>query len=198
MNELVLTNNALSRPQQGARAACGIIYPTGWIAPADMTYDEWAQQGAVFQELHQSLSWLIGDWIIAGQHRFGEKYTQALLITNKSIETLEQYVWVCGAIEQARRYPPESGISYTHHRYVARLPPDQQDTWLRMAYQDGWSSAELKQKLSERAGSEPAEPATRFTIRSTPEQASDFIRSHFDNQWITEFINTLKGYYVSI
>lgn len=189
---LLVSINALATPQPASRVAYGSIYPTGWIPPTDMTYEQWETQGQIFQELQECLPFVLGDWLNAGEQRYGETYTQALLRSNKSLETLQQYKWVMGAIPAERRYPAGSGITYTHHRHVARLTPDKQDYWLKQAYDNQWTSAQLKEKLSERKGLAQAIIPTRLGVDATPEQAAIFLSFHYDREWIQELIERIQ------
>ena len=189
MTDLISTTNALALPQQGTPVHCGVLFPTAWIAPHNMTFGDWELQGQVFLDLWKSLQFAIGDWLNTGERRYGETYTQAIEVTDRSQQTLEQYKWVTGAIEPARRYPT---LSYTHHRYVARLPPDEQNYWLREAHELGWSSAELKQKLVENYAKQTIIPK-RLGAEATPTEAATFIKFYYDDAWTQELVERLQG-----
>lgn len=191
-----LTTNALHQTEVGAPVAVGILYPTGWVAPSQMTWEEWALQGSIFQDLSDSLPWVIGDWLNEGERRYGETYTQATKATGQKVETLKQYKWVTAAIPKEKRYPADSGISFTHHRLVAKLPQKQRDAWLAQAYAHQWSSAELAERLrraQEGKGAADNGIIKRLTAQATPLQAVQWLVATFDSDWRNELIELLEG-----
>jgi hypothetical protein len=199
----IISVNALSTPQPASRVACGTLYPTGWVPPTEMTYEQWETQGIIFQELQECLPFVLGDWLNAGEKRYGETYTQALLRSDKSLETLQQYKWVMGAIPPERRYPNGSGITYTHHRHVAKkeLSPAEQDWWLKQAHDNEWTSARLKQELDASLTKKMAIISTRGSdvvpnklgTQATPEQAAIFLSFHYDREWISELLEKIAA-----
>jgi hypothetical protein len=68
--------------------------------------------------LSKHVGFMIGDVIIHGESKWGQKYTAALNQTGRKQATLEHYVSV------ARRIPPENrqaSLSFEHHREIAKL-----------------------------------------------------------------------------
>ena len=69
--------------------------------------------------LNDHVGFMIGDVVNFGQHAYGEKYRQALAVTNRARSTL----W--GYAETARRIPANdriAALSFSHHRELIRLP----------------------------------------------------------------------------
>lgn len=113
---------------------------TGWLPPRELTYQEWAQMGATLQTIHRLTPMWLGDWLNYGERAYGETYTEALLFTDHSLESLKQYKWVMGSVAPAARRP---GLTFTHYRIVAKLPPAEQIEWLDAAIQFGLRTKEL-------------------------------------------------------
>lgn len=188
MTELTTTRNKLHTPLALTPVACGQVYETGWIAPTTLTYDEWATQGAAFQTMSKLLPYAIGDWLNAGEQAFGEMYTQAIEWTGSDRETLEQYKWVTSRIPPERRYPPGTGISFTHLRLVARLPPDQADAWLSAAFKHGWSSRQLAEEMRQHDQPQTNIIPAKLTKQATPEEGAAWLTATFDSHWIEQLL----------
>lgn len=193
MTELTTTKNKLHLPQTLTPVACGRVYDTGWLPPNQMTYEEWANQGAAFQAMSKLLPWAIGDWLNAGEFAFGEMYTQAIEWTGSDRETLEQYKWVTSRFPPERRWPLSSGLSYSHHRHVAKLPPDEADAWLEAAYKGAWSTRELHQQMQGADIPKVAVIPAKLSKDATPMQARDWITCMFDKAWIRNLILELEN-----
>jgi len=155
-----------------------------WLAPHDMTREEWEYQGRAFQAINKNIVWWIGDWLNEGEKRYGETYTQAVEYTGRDVEQLRQWKWVTGAIERERRRVKE--LAFTYHRLVAKLPPEEQDYWLQRCIDEGWDSETLAAKLRADSGEPKVIPA-RLTKKATPEEAMEWLRATFDDDWWSEF-----------
>lgn len=113
-------------------------------------FETWEAAGGWLRTSHQHLQWWIGEWVTYGEGAYGERVSQAVDVTEWKDTTVLQYARV------ARQVPPEnrrSDLSFSHHREVADLPPDEQATWLaKAASGDGqldppWSSDRLRAEL---------------------------------------------------
>lgn len=155
----------------------------GWVAPAQMTYDEWRTIGATMQQLSRYIPMWLGDWLNEGERRYGETYTEAILFTDRSIEQLQQYKWVMGKVPISVR---QDNLTFTHYRLVAKLPEDEQAHWLAIAHKNELSTEELRQLIQ--PAMTPSTP--KPTAHSTPERMAEWINETFSREWIAE----LKGY----
>lgn len=102
----------------------------GPVLPVFDTYEEWAAFAKPLGALVKQSLWLLGDWLIAGEQRFGEMYAQALDLTGLDYDTLRTAKWLAG------RFPPErrrDNLTWSHHREVAALPVEQQERLLDLA-----------------------------------------------------------------
>lgn len=125
-------------------ADLGEVTPVSWQPPAELTFEEWTAIGNTLQQVGASLNWWIGDWLNYGERKWGEMYAQAIEVTGWNYETLRTAKWVAGNVNLSIRIDK---LSWTHHRYVADLPPDEQADWLNRALTDGWRSKQLRDAI---------------------------------------------------
>lgn len=155
----------------------GHAEPTAWYPPASMTQDQWQQIGNTLQQVSDSINWWLGDWLNAGEKRYGVTYLQAVRYTNRKVDLLRKCAWVAKAVAPERR---RETLSYTHHVYVADLADHEQERYLALAEAEGWDTDRLWQELH------PEKRNNRQVLRPTvtPEQALTWLTQHFDPQWL--------------
>ena len=119
----------------------GRLTHTSLELPGDLPYEQWEKVGIKLRAIHGAVQWWIGDWLRYGEHAYGEMYSQALEATGKEYQTLNQAVWVAGAVEISRR---RENLSWSHHVEVAGLSPGDQDRFLNEATEKSWTRAELR------------------------------------------------------
>lgn len=134
MNELTTQNTELA-------SDVGETTETSWTPPEEMSYEQYEKIGRTFQQINRSLAWWVGDWLVHGEKKFGEMYTQAIEVTDRSVESLMKYKAVAQRVGKEIR---QVSLSWTHHFYVAYLEDDQKGDLLQMAADLGLSSRELK------------------------------------------------------
>lgn len=136
---------------------------TGWVPARELSYEEWTQLGNTLQTIHRLTPMWLGDWLNYGERKYGETYTEALLFTDHSLESLKQYKWVMGAVPPAAR---RAGLTFTHYRIVARLPVAEQIAWLDQAARQQLGTKQLADKI---AGKDRQMiDTTTTTIQPTP------------------------------
>jgi hypothetical protein len=142
-----------------------LVTRVGLHLPPSLTYDDWESAGKRISAVADSSAWCLGDWVIFGQHRYTDRYKQAIEAAGLDYQTIRNYVWVARSFELSRRRP---GLSFQHHAEVAALPPHEQDRWLQNAEKHGWSRNQLRQyvRASRAAGKEPplAQPLPRLCL----------------------------------
>lgn len=125
--------------------------PTALLVKGDLSFDEWSAIGAWLEAVESGVQWWVGDWLNYGEARFDEKYAQAVDATGWSLSTLEVYAWVCRKIAPAQR---RADLSFSHHKEVADLKPEEQSEWLAKALEgedgDAWSTDRLRRELKAR------------------------------------------------
>lgn len=98
-------------------------------------------------QMGQSVAWWIGDAVLFGERKFGEKASQ--VFDAYGAETIRKYAWVAESIPPSRR---SEDLSFTHHQVVASLSPAGQEKWIKRAKsgEDGhpWTVRQLKDAVS--------------------------------------------------
>lgn len=120
------------------------LSPTGMQLPDDLSFDEWVEVGRKLSLLGKAHQWWVGDWLHYGEHKWGEKYAQAMDETGWAYQTLRDAAWVSGRFELSRR---RDNLSWSHHREVAALDPPEAEELLEAAERGGWTRNELRQAV---------------------------------------------------
>lgn len=118
--------------------------PVAWRPSHTLDAQEWAVVGRRMGGLGRCIQWLLGDWIIYGNERFGERYSRASKITGYDTQTLMNMVYVASHFPISRR---RERLSWSHHETLASLASDEQDYWLDQAARHRWSVADLRAML---------------------------------------------------
>ena len=121
-----------------------VVTRVGLRIPKALDYPAWQQAGLKISRIADTSAWCLGDWLVYGQDRHPERYREAISIANLDYQTLRNYAWVARAFELERR---RDRLSFQHHAEVAGLPAAEQDRWLDLAEQAGWSRNELRRYL---------------------------------------------------
>jgi hypothetical protein len=109
-----------------------------------LAYDDWTSLGRRVAIVADSSTWWIGDWLVFGQHAYGNRYRAAIASTGLDYQTLRNYAWVASRFPASRR---RDTLSFGHHAEVASLEEDDQEAWLRRSVVEGWSRNELRRRL---------------------------------------------------
>ncbi len=109
--------------------------------------------------LHKSSCWLLGDVLLLGDRRWGNRYTgskyeEAMAATGLSATTLRQIVKTCHRFPLETRSPE---LSFSHHREIANTDADyeQRTAVLQQAAQAKMSCTALRKHLHKTRFSEP-------------------------------------------
>jgi hypothetical protein len=97
---------------------------TSYTPPADLTFEEWVTAMDTLQTIERSVRWWLGDLILFGEEKFNEEASQAFPDAFSGSpyaeSTLRASAWVSAAFPRGTRV---DGVTWTHHRVVADLPP---------------------------------------------------------------------------
>lgn len=115
--------------------------PLELVIEGEHTIEQWLEAGKLLTGMESSLNWWIGDWLVFGEHSYGQKYSQAESITNHREDYLKACNFVSGNISVGNRV---YGLSWSHHREVAPLEPAEQKVWLAKALEFHWTVSELR------------------------------------------------------
>lgn len=110
-----------------------------------LSFDEWMQLGELIARERKKWQWALATWVQEGEYRFGEMYAAAIDLTQYSLRTLQDYVYV------ARNVPFEvrsERLSFTHHKMIASLDPDDQRRFLADAIAGDWTAEDLRQAVN--------------------------------------------------
>lgn len=80
--------------------------------------------------------WWVGDWLNYGEQRWGEMYAQAEVTTGWDYQRLRDAKWVANGVHLSVR---KDNLSWSHHKEVAHLEPQEQAAWLNRAEVEGLS-----------------------------------------------------------
>jgi site-specific DNA-methyltransferase (adenine-specific) len=126
----------------------GTITPTSLDLPENLSHDDWERVGESLRLMEGAVHWWIGDWLAHGEKVYGATYDEAERLTEFSKQTLKIDKWVADRIEKFLR---RNFLSWTHHKEVAALEPDDQDRWLDLAMMgDGekpWPVSKLRNEI---------------------------------------------------
>lgn len=136
-----------------------VLTETGLELPPAITFDEWQAAGRELWYRASRCMFLLGDWLILGEERFGEKYAQALEGTGYALKTLQNAAYVCKKVDPTIRRPGE--LSFGHHKAIAGLPPDEQFSMIQRAIDEDMTVRELEFIIAagKAGGSEQTEQA---------------------------------------
>jgi hypothetical protein len=96
------------------------LTPTGAEISNTITLDSFLQAVKNANTLTTASLWALGDLLFYGEHRsdWGETYTQALDLSNRSAWTLSQSIRLSKAYPLTERI---AGVSWSHHRDALHL-----------------------------------------------------------------------------
>jgi hypothetical protein len=150
--------------ETGALTATGLK-----LTDPQLPYDRYEAIGTLlgraYRELIGSIQWAIGDWLLLGETLYGDEAYQAFESLEMSPEGRNQYLR-CALV-----YPPNrrrGALSWSHHRTLIALEPEEQDRWLALAEQNGWSNSELHQNLRAEVDPVPTGRAVSATTQHNP------------------------------
>ena len=119
------------------------ITQVAWLPQTQIGMHQWCEQGRRLGILGRSAAWWIGDWLLYGNVRFGERYVRASKITGYDTQTLMNMVYVASRFEPGRR---RQNLSWSLHAELAACTPAEQDHWLDVAERERLSVRCLREE----------------------------------------------------
>jgi hypothetical protein len=145
--QLVLDENAFPiEPvryliSQGALTAVGLDMTKG----GDWSEEEYEKLGVYLGIMNRSCMWWIGDWLLYGEGRFGERWSQIIEVTKLAEQTLLNRMYVCRQIPMKDR---KLGVSFSVHAVVAGCKTAKEMRyWLGRAEKGAWSVQQLREAM---------------------------------------------------
>lgn len=117
--------------------------PVSLVLPSDLSYDHWERIGRQLQLANVAVQWWIGDWLVYGEHRWREKYAQAVQQFGKAEQTLMNYHYVAKSIDCSRR---REQVDFSTHAEVASLDEDDQERVLSKAAKEGTTRKQVRRE----------------------------------------------------
>lgn len=152
--------------------AAGAITKTSLTLPPDLPWDQYEALATMFGQLHRTSAWLIGDLLNFGEKVYGESYVQAAERTGLATQTLMNYSSVCAHVPRSRR---RASLPFSVHAEVAYEEPQEQERWLKLAHESGWTRADLREaRRSERGVQDPG-PAVEVLPPAVDEGKADVL-----------------------
>lgn len=159
---LAVANDGTIRVGNFAMTSCG-LQVVGEVTP-----DEWDHLGDILRQMDCSLQWLIGDWIVYGNTKWGQTYEMIAEKTGYNKKTLYNYFYVASSIHFSLR---RENLTFGHHSLVAGFKGKIQDQWLEYADQNKLSIAAFRKTIESQTSLATPNPPTRvdkFLQRYTP------------------------------
>lgn len=122
----------------------GAITPTALSLPEGTSYPRVEALFAYFGHASHALRFYLGDLICWGEGRYGDKVYQAAEASGLTEGTLQNYASTCGRVAPERR---REGLSFAVHAEVASLRPEEQERWLSLAEDKGYTVKQLRELL---------------------------------------------------
>ena len=123
---------------------------TGLEFDKDVSLEEWAAVADRIGEASRSLGFIVGDWLVFGEERFGAQqnlpgieadlkprrvnsastdYQRIITATGLDAATIQCYIYVARNVPHRLRCEK---LSWEHHKAVAKLPPHDQQRWIKL------------------------------------------------------------------
>lgn len=110
----------------------------------DLPLESCIALAAFFGQVNHASRWWIADLHEFVDLRHGEYVAQVMEATKLAPQTIENIISVGKRVPPSRR---RDGVSFSSHAEVASLPPNDQRHWLKVAYDENLSKAELRARL---------------------------------------------------
>jgi hypothetical protein len=117
---------------------------TSLLLDEGLALEDWMRIGTQLSRTQDSSTWWLGDWLVYGQARYPERYRRVIDATAFDYQTLRNYAWVANRVSPQRR---RARLSFQHHAEVAPLAGPEQERWLTLAEENGWSRNRLRAEL---------------------------------------------------
>jgi hypothetical protein len=134
-------SNGLSA--ESRRSTSG-IRAVAWKPNENIEYDKWVLEGRRIGAMGRGSPWWMGDWLLYGEGRWGEKYTEAVRITGYDKKSLRNMRYVASRFELSLR---RDSLHWSHHALLAAFELDEQKYWLDRAVADRLSVDDLRIEL---------------------------------------------------
>lgn len=162
--------------------------PTALALPPDLSFEDWTGVGEFLfwsKERREAeldtINWMIGDWLRFGEHKWGEKYAQAVEETGLAYQTLANIQYTVDKFDDP--YRRRENLTFTHHAAVAALPAADADALLSDAEEQGWSSYTIREHAQDRRAVNDGEDPAAARARRALARAADAVARLDAEEW---------------
>jgi hypothetical protein len=142
----------------------GRSFKVFWDPQCELDHPTWVQAGRKLGALARGGQWWLGDWLLYGAFRWGQKYAEAARVTGYDAGSLRNMSWIASQFPPPRR---RASLTWCHHAAVAGLSLAEQERWLDLVAAERLTVADLRAALRtershrEQASAAPAAPAVQ-------------------------------------
>jgi hypothetical protein len=151
-------------------ASAHVWTAVSWAPRTELDLREWLEHGRRLGTLGRGVAWWIGDWLLYGNLRHGERYARAARATGYDRQSLMNMAYVASRFGVERR---RATLSWSHHAEVAGLPVDRQEHWLARAEADRMSVHSLRTEV--RAARRAESAARRLSAQESDAVAASVV-----------------------
>lgn len=131
-----------------------------------LPYNEWEKIGKVLRHMEGSVQFWIGDWIRYGERTYkgvnSAQYDKAIEETGLERRTLQDIKYVAQNVSPTCR---REGLSFSHHKEIAQLEPEQQKKFLDLAEQNQLTRNELRAEVKKAKFKQaPSFPSGKYQV----------------------------------
>lgn len=120
------------------------ISGVAWTGSEEMEYHDWVFEGRRIGAMGRGSPWWMGDWLLYGTARWGERYAEAVKITGYDAKSLRNMRYVASRFDLSLR---RDALSWSHHALLAGFEPPERVHWLGRAVEDKLSVDDLRIEL---------------------------------------------------
>ncbi len=115
-----------------------------WEPHDELDHPGWVEAGRKLGAFGRGGQWWVGDWLVYGTFRWGQKYAEAARITGYDAGSLRNMAWMASQFPPARR---RVALTWCHHAAVAALSATEQEQWLDLVSAQRLTVADLRLAL---------------------------------------------------
>lgn len=145
----------------------GALTPIGLTLPSTTTPEQFVALARTVSKAQTMLAWVRGDMIVFAETMWGEEGYQFLEEMDGSEMSKSQWGRVATRFPVGRR---NERLSWSHHRAVVSLEPEEADRLLRAASAGFWSRNQLDDEVA-KLSPEKTEKATGYVIEAVADAA---------------------------
>lgn len=120
------------------------ISEVAWTGNEGMEYRDWVFEGRRIGAMGRGSPWWVGDWLLYGTARWGERYAEAVKITGYDAKSLRNMRYVASRFDLSLR---RDVLSWSHHALLVALDVEERRSWLDRAVSDKLSVDDLRVEL---------------------------------------------------